>query len=148
MFRLVKRMFVSAIMLFGYNLTRVNSLECISIKNEECKVRPQIVNVNSKEPIFYPYSIKTSKCSGSCTNINDPYAKMCVPNVVKNLNVKVFNLISWKNEIRHIKWHETCKCKCRLNKSVCNTKQCWNEDKCRCECKELIDKGVCNKGFI
>ena len=72
MFRLVKRIFVSAIMLFGYNLTRVNSLECISIKNEECKVRPQIVNVNSKEPIFYPYSIKTSKCSGSCNNINDP----------------------------------------------------------------------------
>ena len=48
----------------------------------------------------------------------------------------------------HIKWHETCKCKCRLNKSVCNNKQCWNENKCRCECKELIDKGLCDRGFI
>ena len=52
------------------------------------------------------------------------------------------------NETRHIGWHETCKHKFRLDASVCNNKQCWNEDKCRCECKELIDKCVCNKGFI
>ena len=41
-----------------------------------------------------------------------------------------------------------CKCKCRLDPSVCNNKQGWNEDKCMCEYKELIDKGVCDKGFI
>ena len=46
------------------------------------------------------------------------------------------------------KWHETCKCKCRLDTSVCNNKQRWNDDKCRYECKELIDKGVCDKGYI
>ena len=73
---------------------------------------------------------------------------MCVPNVVKNINVKVFNLVSRTNETRHTEWHETCKCKCRLDASVCNNKQRWNEDKCRCEYKELIDKGRCNKGFI
>ena len=80
-------------------------------------------------------------------NINDRYVKMCVPDVVKNINLKVFNLMSKTNETRHIKQHETCKCKCRLDASVCNNKQTWNEDKCRCECKELIDKGVCDKGF-
>ena len=52
------------------------------------------------------------------------------------------------NEIRHIKWHETCKCKCGLDASVCNNKQRWNKDKCRCECKELIDQGVCDKGIL
>ena len=52
------------------------------------------------------------------------------------------------NETRHIKWHETCKCICRLDKIICNSKQRWNKDICRCECKELIDKGVCDKGFI
>ena len=52
------------------------------------------------------------------------------------------------NETRHIKWHEICKCKCRLDASVCNSKQRWNKDTCRCECKELIDKGICAKGFI
>ena len=60
-------------------------LKCVSMTNQECKVRPQIVNINSDEPVFYPFSIKTSKCSGSCNNINDPYAKMSVPDVVKNL---------------------------------------------------------------
>ena len=78
------------------------------MKNQECKVRPEIINVNSNEPIFYPFSIKTSKCSGSCNNINDPYAKIFVPNVIKDLNVKVFNLISRTNERRQIKWYETC----------------------------------------
>ena len=93
-------------------------------------------------------SIKISKCSSSCNNIYDSYAKMCVPDVVKNLNVKVFNLISRTNETRHIKWHVTCKCKCRLDASVCNNKQHWNDDKCWCEYKELIAKGVCDKGYI
>ena len=70
--------------------------------NQECKVRPQIVNVKSNESIIYPVSINRSKFSGSCNNINDPYAKMCVLDVVKNLNVDVFNLISRANETRHI----------------------------------------------
>ena len=70
--------------------------------NQECKVRLQIVNANSNEPVFYPFSIETSKCSGSCNDINDPYGKMCVPDVVKNLNVKVFNQMSRTNETRHI----------------------------------------------
>ena len=102
--------------------------------NKECRVRPEIVNVNSDEPVFYPFSIKTSKCSGSCDNINDPYAKMYVPDFVKKLNNKVFNLMSRTNETRHIEWHETCKCKCRLDASVSNNKQRWNNNKCRCEC--------------
>ena len=68
---------------------------------QERKVRPEIINVNSVEPAFYPFSIKTSKCSGSCNNINDLYAKICVPDVVKNLNVKGFNLMLRTNETRH-----------------------------------------------
>ena len=108
-------------MFFGCNLSSVNPVECVSRNNQESKVKPEIVNVNSNEPIFYPFSIKTSKCSGNCNNINDLYAKLYVPNVVKNLNIKFFNLMSRTNERRHIKWHETCKC--RLDKSVCNNKQ-------------------------
>ena len=115
MFGFIKQIFISALMYFS-NLPSANQLECISMKNKECKVRPEIVNINSKDPIFYPFSIKISKCSGNCNNINDPYAKICVPDVVKNLNVKVFNLMSRNNEMRHIKWHETCKCICRLDK--------------------------------
>ena len=147
MFRFINQIIVSTLMFFG-SLSSVNSLECVSMNNQKFKVRPEIVNVNSNEPLLYPFSIKTGKCSGTCNNINDPYAKLCVPDVVKNLNIKIFNLMSITNETRHIKWHETCRCKCRLDASVCNNKQQCNEDKCMCECKELIDKGVCDKGFI
>ena len=93
MFRFIKQIFISAMMFFG-NLSCVNSLECISLENEECKVRPEIVNINSNNPIFYPFSIKINKCSGNCNNINDPYARICVPDTVKDLNVKVFNLMT------------------------------------------------------
>ena len=99
------------------------------MNNKEYKRRPEIINVNSNESLFYPFSIKTSKCKGSCNNINDPFAKLCVRDVVKNLNIKVFNLMPRTNETRHIKWHETYKCKCRLDASVCNNKQRWKEDK-------------------
>ena len=102
-------------------LTGINSLSCIS---------------------------KTSKCSSSYNNVNNSYAKICVSDVVKKLNVKVFNLMSINNEARCIEWYETCKCECRLDASACNNKQRWNDDKCRCKCKELIDKRVCDKGFI
>ena len=118
------------------------------MKNQECQVRPEIINVNSNEPVLYPFSIKTSKCSGGGNNTDNPYAKMCVPDVVKNLNVKVFNLMSRTKETRHTKWHETSKCKCILDASVFNNKQHWNDDKYRWECKELSDKGVCDEGFI
>ena len=60
--------------------------------NKKCKVRPEIINVNSNESVVYSFSIKTSKCSASCNNINDPYARICVPDALKDLNVKVFNL--------------------------------------------------------
>ena len=114
------------------------------MSNQACKTRPEIINVNSNNHVFYPFSIKTRKCSGTYNNIYT-CAKICVPDVVKDLNVKVFNLISRTNETRHIKWNVTCIC--RLDAIVCNNKQRWNNDKCRCECKELVDKGVCDKGY-
>ena len=101
-----------------------------------------------KSLYFFLFSIKTSKCSGSCNNINNPYSKLCVPDVNKNLDVKFFNLMSKTNETRYIKWHETCKYTCRLGASACANKQRWNEDKCMCEYKELIDIDLCNKEFI
>ena len=86
MFKFIKQIFVSTLMFFG-NLSNVNPLECVSLKNQECKVRPEIVNINSNNPIFYLFSIKTDKCIGNCNNISDPYARTCVPDIIKNLNV-------------------------------------------------------------
>ena len=91
MFRFFKKVFYIG-SLFLSSLVSTTLLSWISMTNKECKVRPETVNVNSNEPVFYPFSIKTSKCSGSCNNINDPYAKICVLDEVKDLNVKAFSL--------------------------------------------------------
>ena len=146
MFSFVKKVFVLGLTVLSSSIA--GALNCVSTNNQECKVRPKIVDINSNNPMFYLFSIKVNKCSDNCKNINDPYAKICVPDTVKDLNVRVFNLMSRNNETRHIKWHETCKCMCRLDKIICNSKQRWNEDKCRCDCKELSDKVVCYKGYV
>ena len=105
-FRFVKKVFFIRLTILS-SLTNASSLNaillsCISMNNQLCKPKPEIINVNSNNSMFYPFSIKTSKCSGSCNNINDPYAKICVPDIIKNLNVKVFNLMSSTNETRHM----------------------------------------------
>ena len=146
MFSFVRKVFVLGLTVLSSSIT--GALNCILLKNQGCKVRPKIADINSNNPIFYPFSIKINKCSGNCNDINNPYTKICVPDAVKDLNVRVFNLMSRTNETRHIKWHESCKCICRLDKIICNSKQRWNDDKCRCECKELIDKSVCYKGCV
>ena len=106
MFGFIKKaFFAGSTILSIVNLLSATLLKCVSMTNQECKVRPQIVNVDTDGHVFYSSSIKTSKCSGSCKNIKDPYAKICVLDVVKSLNVKVFNLMSRTNETRHIKWH-------------------------------------------
>ena len=113
--KFVKNCCFTAITFFSYNILNVNSLECVSMNNRKCEIRSEIINVNTNEPRFYPYSITISKCKGSCNIINDPHAKLCVSDTIKNINVKVFNLISRTNETRHIEWHKTCKCKRRLD---------------------------------
>ena len=75
------------------SFTNASSLSCIPMNNQACKARPETINVNSNNPVFYPFSIKTSKSSANCNNINNPYAKICVPNIIKTLNVKVFDLM-------------------------------------------------------
>ena len=79
-------------MIFGCNLSSVNPLECVSINNQECKVRPEVVNVNSNEPVCFPFSIRTSKCSGSCNNIND---------IRKNIFASLFSVHNTTSLSRH-----------------------------------------------
>ena len=90
-------------------------------------------------------NIKVSKCIGSCNNITNPYSRSCFPDILKNVSINVFNLISQQNETRTIFFHESCKYGCVLNKTVCNNKKKWNKDECRCEC--LIHK-KCDDDFV
>ena len=92
MFGFIKKYFLTAMTIFNYNASNVNSLECVSMNNQKCKIRSEIINVNTNDPMFYPYSITINKCKSSCNTINDPYVKLCVPDTIKNINVKVFNV--------------------------------------------------------
>ena len=106
MLRLIKLCFFTGLEFLSI-LTGVNTLSCVSMNNQEWKVRPEIISANGDDTAFSPFSVKRSKCSSSCNNINNPRAKLCVPDVVKNFNVKVFSLVSGTNETRRIALHET-----------------------------------------
>ena len=112
--------------------------------------RPKILDVNEGvgEALFYPYNVLVNKCSGSCDTLDNPMAKLCVPNIIKRINMKVYNFLMRLNETRNVLWHESCKCVCRLNSSVCNYKQIWNSDTCRCDCNEDFASIInCTKGY-
>ena len=83
-----------------------------------------------------------------CSDINKPYGNLCFPDAVKNINIKVFHLLSKTNETRCMSVHEKCACKCRLQESVFNDRQRSTSDKCRCICKEWIDKGRSDNCFV
>ena len=133
-----------------FNALKVNALECLSVINRECMPRPKILDVNegTGEALFYSY-VLVNKCSGSCNTLDDPMARLCVPNIIKNVNMKVYKFLMRLNETRNVLWHESCKCVCRLNSSVCNSKHIWNSDTCRCDCNEdFAGIMTCNKGYM
>ena len=108
-----------------FSLIKTKALECVSVVNQKCMPRPKILDVNEDvgEALFYPYHVLVNKCSGSCNTVDDPMTKLCVLNIIKRINMKVYNFLMRLNETRNVLWHESCKFVCRLNSSVCNSKQ-------------------------
>ena len=112
--------------------------------------RPKILDVNEGvgEALFYPYNVLVNKCSGSFNTFDNPMAKLCVANVIKGINMPVYKFLTMLNETGNVLWHESCKCVCKLNSSVCNNKQIWNGDTCRCDCNEDFAGIIsCDKGY-
>ena len=85
-----------------FSILKVKALEFVSVISEKYMSKPKIFNLNADEPVFYPLSIKVNKCGGDCNNINDPFAKLCVPDIVRDMNIKVFNLLARINETRKV----------------------------------------------
>ena len=135
-----------------FSLIKIKALECVSVTNQECMPRPKILDVNEGvgEALFYPYNVLVNKCSGS-NMLDDLMAKMCVPNIIKRVNMKVYNFLMRLNETRNVLWHESGKCVCRLNSSAFNSKQIWNSDTCNyndCDCNEDFAGIIsCDKGY-
>ena len=65
MFVFIKKIFLTGLAFFS-SLVITAPLSCISMINQACKVTPELININSNEPVFHPFSIKTNKCSRSC----------------------------------------------------------------------------------
>ena len=109
--------------------------------------RPKILDINEGvgKALFYPYNVQVNKYLNTLDN---PIEKLCVPNVIKGLNMKVYNFLTMLNQTRNVLRHESCKCVCKLNSSVCNNKQIWNSKTCRDDCKEdFAGMTNCSKGY-
>ena len=128
-------MFLINLTISLFSILKVNALESVSVVNQKCMPRPKILNVNEGigEALF---------------TLEDPMARLCVPKIIKNVNMKFYNFLMMLNETRNVLWHESCKCVCKLNSSVCNSKQIWNSDTCRCDCNEDFAGIInCAKGY-
>ena len=81
------------ISLFG--IIKRKALECVSVINQKCMPRPKILDLNESvgEALFYPYNVLVNKCSGSCNTLDDPMATLCVPNIIKRVNMKVYKFL-------------------------------------------------------
>ena len=134
-----------------FSIIKTRALECVSVINQKCTPRLKILDVNEGvgEALFYPYNVLVNKCSGSCNTFDNPMAKMCVPGIINRVNMQVYNFLMMLNETRNVLWHESCKCICKLNSSICNNKQIWNSDTCRCNCNEDFAGIInCTKGYM
>ena len=107
-----------------FSIFKVRALEYVSVVNQKCMPRPKIFDVKEGfgKALFYPYNVLVNKGSGSGNTFDNPMAKLCVPNVIKRVNMQVHNFLMLLNETRNVLWHESCKCVCKLNSSICNNK--------------------------
>ena len=138
------------LLISSFGIIKTKALECVSVVNQKCMPRPKILDVNEGfgEALFYPYNVLVIKCSGSCNTLDNPMPKLCVPDIIKRVNMQVYNFLIMLNETRSVLWHESCKCVCRLNSPVCNSKQIWNSDTCKCDCNEDFAGIInCTKGY-
>ena len=134
-----------------FSIIKTRTLECVSVIDRKCMSTPKILDINEGvgEALFYPYNVIVNKCSGSCDTLDNPMAKLCVPKIIKRVNMKVYNFLMRLNETRNVLWHESCKWLCRSNSSVCNNKQICNSDTCRCDCNEDFASIInCTKGYM
>ena len=115
-------------------------MKCVLLVIQKCMIQPTLIdsypNEYSHEFHYYPFAVKLDKCVGNCNSLNDLSYEICVINKTKDLNLSLFNMITWINESKTLTKHIWCECKCRFDGRKCNSDQWWNNYKCRCECKK------------
>ena len=123
------------IVLFSFSSSL--STKCLFLNDEPCMVGPTRIDFNPVELKYYPFLISLNECSGSCNNLS--------PKEIKDINFEAFNIITNKNKAKVMTQHILCHCKCKLNSTICNSNQKWNNETCQCEFKNYR---TCRNDYI
>ena len=112
------------------------------LRNQKCEIQPTLINLHpneySQELRFSPFSVKLDRCFGSSDTLIDLSNKVCIQNKTEDLNRSLFNMIAGISESKTLTKHLSCKCKCKIDRTKCNSNQWWNNDKCRYDCKKFM----------
>ena len=131
MFRLSNKIFIGLLISI---VNTPNHTKCVLLSNQKCMIQPTLINLHlheySQEFHYYPFSLKLDRYVRSCNTLNDFSNKVCFPNKTEDLNLSMFNIITGINESKTLTKHISCKCKCKFDGRICNSDQCWNNDKC------------------
>ena len=125
MFGFFKKIFLGLLSFSGSLPTK-----CMSLNNEQCKIRRALIDLNPVELKYYPYLITLDECNGSCNTVTKIPYRICTPNKTENANLNVFNLITGTNETKKLIKPISLKCKCKFDGKKCNSNQICNNDKC------------------
>ena len=120
MFRFIKEVFIALLSFCKSLATKLTSLN-----DDPCMIRPTLVDLNSIELNHYSFMTSVDKCNGSCALSK-----------TKDINIKVFNMITRINEVNTLVKHISFDFKCKFDHAVCSLNQKWSSDKCHCDCKE------------
>ena len=139
MFSLIKQVFI-VLLSFSSSLAR----KCLSLIDETCMVKSTVIDLNPVKLKYYRFMVSLDKCNGIGNSGNDFSTKICVQSKIKDINVKVINMITDRNEAKTMAKQISCDCKCKFNSKTCNSNQKWNNETCHCECKNYC---TCKKDY-
>ena len=137
----IKQVFI-ALLSFGESL----ATKCVSLNNEPCIIRPTLIELNTVERNCYPFMISLDKCNGSCNVVDDVSTKIFVPSETKDVNLKVFNMITKMNEAKTLVTYVLCNCKRKFDTTTCNWNKKWN-NKYPSEYKKQKKHRLCKKDY-
>ena len=146
MFGLIKNIFIW--LLTGL-VNGSDHKKSVSLSNQKWEIQSTFINLHpneySQDFTYYPVLVKLDTCVGNCNTLNDLSNKACFRNKTEDLNLNVFNMITWINESKTLTKHISCECKCRFDGRKCNSDHWWNSNKCWCKCKK---SHICEKDYV
>ena len=93
-----------------------------------------VPDLNHVELNYYSFMVSLDKGRRSCNVVDELSAKICVSSKKKDINIKVFNMVTMVNEATSFVKNNSCDYKCKFNNITCISNQKWNNETCQCDC--------------